>query len=108
MEHNETQNKLTLDDIEAQIVSEESVKLGEKTCIVLLKLRNGFEVIGHSGVIIPENYNHEIGVRIARQRAVDKVWELEGYRFQQSIYLQKIDAKINPTSGLYSTTGGNN
>lgn len=75
-------NALTETDIEAAIEHEESHKIGEKTTVVLLRLRNGFEVIGTSGCVDPKNYNHEIGVGYARKRALDKVWELEGYKLQ--------------------------
>lgn len=47
-------------------------------------LPNGFEVaIGKSGCASPENYNKEIGDKIAvdnaRSEARQKLWELEGY-----------------------------
>jgi hypothetical protein len=81
-------NKLTEEDILNTIISEESVKLGEKTTVVLLKLKNGFEVVGKSGCVDPANYNHEIGVGVARKRAIDQIWFLEGYLLQESLYKQ--------------------
>lgn len=43
---------------------------------------------GHSACVSPENFNVEIGIKIAQSKAEaaarDKLWELEGYRlFQQ-------------------------
>lgn len=35
-----------------------------------------------SACVIPEDYNHDIGKEYARKRALDKVWELEGYMCQ--------------------------
>lgn len=72
-------------DILDCITSEESYKVGVKTTVVVLTLKNGFEVVGVSGCVDPVNYNHEIGTSIARTRAIDKVWELEGYLLQSQI-----------------------
>lgn len=74
--------KCTPEQIEAAVVKEEVVKLGVKTTCVVLTLKNGFEVIGISACVDPSEYNEEIGKKFARQRAIDKVWELEGYLLQ--------------------------
>jgi len=74
--------KLTEEYINSLIVKEESHKIGEKTTIVLLILKNGFEIIGSSACVDPKAYSHEIGTLCARERAVHKIWELEGYAAQ--------------------------
>lgn len=74
--------KLTQDNIDSVIAAEDSLRAGKKTTVVILTLVNGFEVIGTAACVTPEDYNHEIGVGIARKRAIDKVWELEGYLLQ--------------------------
>lgn len=73
---------LTIDDIENMIEKEETVTLGVKTTAVVLTLKNGFEVVGTSACVNPAEYNAEIGTKFARERALSKVWELEGYRSQ--------------------------
>lgn len=90
-------NKVTLEYIESQIVSQEDWKIGLKTTIILLTLKNGFEVIGKSGCVDPANYNHEIGVKIARERAIDQLWFLEGYALQERIYNQDIPESTGVT-----------
>jgi hypothetical protein len=45
----------------------------------VLVLRNGFTVTGESACASPENFDAEIGRKIARQNAVAKVWPLMGY-----------------------------
>lgn len=45
----------------------------------VLVLENGFTVTGESACASPENFNAELGQKIARQHAVDKIWALEGY-----------------------------
>ena len=47
--------------------------------LCVLVLRNGFTVTGESACVSPSNFDAEIGRKIARQHAVDKVWMLEGY-----------------------------
>lgn len=71
--------------VEEYIQNVQDMKVGEKTTIVCLTLVNGFEVIGHSSCVDPENYDHEIGVEIALKMAVNKTWELLGFALQNEI-----------------------
>ena len=48
----------------------------------VLVLRNGFTVTGESACASPENFDAEIGRKIARQNAVAKVWPLMGYELR--------------------------
>lgn len=52
----------------------------------VLVLRNGFTVTGESACASPENFDAEIGRRIARQNAVQKIWPLMGYALKQQIH----------------------
>ncbi len=45
----------------------------------VLVLQNGFTVTGESACASPENFDAEIGRKIARQNAEQKIWALEGY-----------------------------
>ena len=47
--------------------------------ICVLVLKNGFTVTGESACVSPENFNAEIGRRVARENAIDKMWPLLGY-----------------------------
>ena len=51
----------------------------------VLVLRNGFAVTGESACASPENFNAEIGRRIARKNAVAKVWPLMGYELRTEL-----------------------
>lgn len=46
---------------------------------------NGFTVTGESACASPENFNAEIGRKIARQNAVDKLWPLLGFRLRDKL-----------------------
>lgn len=51
----------------------------------VLVLRNGFTVTGESACASPENFDPEIGRKIARQKAVEKVWPLLGFRLRDKL-----------------------
>lgn len=48
----------------------------------VLVLRNGFTVTGESACASPENFDAELGRKIARQAAFNKVWPLKGYELR--------------------------
>ena len=52
----------------------------------VLVLRNGFTVTGESACASPENFDAEIGRRIARENAVAKVWPLLGFSLRDAIH----------------------
>ena len=51
----------------------------------VLVLRNGFTVTGESACASPENFDAEIGRKIARQNAVNKIWPLMGYELRTKL-----------------------
>ena len=48
----------------------------------VLVLRNGFTVTGESACASPENFNAEVGRKVARANAVAKIWPLMGYELR--------------------------
>lgn len=58
----------------------------------VLELANGFTVTGESACASPENFDAEIGQKIARANAVQKVWPLMGYELKQR--LARMDAAL--------------
>lgn len=57
----------------------------------VLVLRNGFTVTGESACASPENFNAEIGRRIARENAVQKLWPLLGFRMRDKIAAEALE-----------------
>ena len=51
----------------------------------VLVLRNGFTVTGESACASPENFDAEVGRKIARQNAVQKIWPLMGYELRSKL-----------------------
>lgn len=54
----------------------------------VLVLRNGFTVTGESACASPENFDAEIGRKIARENAKSKVWPLMGYDLKERLSQQ--------------------
>ena len=50
-----------------------------------LTLKNGFTVTGESACASPENFNAEIGQKIARSNAREKLWPLLGFRLRDQL-----------------------
>ena len=73
--------------IDATIVDEAYyVFPGTTTTICRLTLKNGYSTIGESAAVSLENFDEEIGRKVARDNAKEKVWSLEGYRLKQKLY----------------------
>jgi hypothetical protein len=77
--------RVTPADIEATIVSE-SYSVVQSLTVCVLGLKNGTLITGESACVYPENFDAEIGRKIARERAVNKIWALEGYLLAQRRY----------------------
>ena len=56
-------------------------------CVLVLK--NGFTVTGESACASPENFDAEIGRKVAHDNAISKVWMLEGYLLKQQLHDNK-------------------
>ena len=95
--------RITPDDIEANIDSEVYFTAAEASCMAgysvsadtqrslglltfcVLVLRNGFTVTGESACASPENFDAELGRKIARQNAVAKILPLLGYELRSKL-----------------------
>jgi hypothetical protein len=79
--------RLTPADIDHAIVGEDYyVFPGTSLTVCALILRNDFIVVGHSAPASSDNFDPELGRKIARAHARDQIWALEGYRLRQSLY----------------------
>lgn len=52
-------------------------------CVLVLK--NGFTVTGESACASPENFDAEIGRKVARENAKQKLWPLLGYELKSKL-----------------------
>lgn len=94
-----TAPRITPDDVKANIASEhyftaaQALRLGgtephqlDLLTFCVLVLKNGFTVTGESACASPENFDAEIGRRIARDNAVAKIWPLMGYELRSHLH----------------------
>jgi len=65
----------------------------------VLVLRNGFTVTGESACASPQNFDAEIGRKIARQNAIDKVWPLMGYELRSRLHQRAVTCTCGPNEG---------
>ena len=54
----------------------------------VLVLRNGFTVTGESACASPENFNADIGRKVARANAVQKIWPLLGFALKERLHAE--------------------
>lgn len=102
-----TAPRVTMEDIEANIVSEHyftaangadsmyATSVGADGpaplplhlltfCVLVLK--NGFTVTGESACASPENFDEAIGRKLARGNAINKLWPLLGFRLRDRLF----------------------
>ena len=81
-----TAPRITPEDIENCITKEQyHVFEGSTFTSCLLTLKNGFTVHGESACASPENFDKELGRKIARDNAKNKIWMLEGYLLREKL-----------------------
>lgn len=88
--------RLSPADIDDAIVTEYSMRASDALLgpihdalkcltICVLILRNGYTVVGKSACASPENYDAELGHKIAREDARRQIWALEGYALRNRL-----------------------
>jgi len=86
-EHGLTAPRITPAGLDAKITAEQyHVFPGTTLTVCCLTLANGFTVTGQSAAASPENFNEEIGRKIARADAREKIWMLEGYLLRERLH----------------------
>ena len=66
---------------------------GTLLTVCCLTLQNGFNVVGESASVSVNNFDAEIGRKVSRAKARDKIWALEGYLLKQ--YLSTLPAHFS-------------
>lgn len=78
--------RLSPTQISEQIVSEQFYIFPNTVMTVCcLNLRNGYNVIGTSAPVSVENFDEEVGRNIARDKAREQIWALEGYLLKSKL-----------------------
>lgn len=81
-----TAKRITPEMLDAEIAAVDyHVFPGSCLTVCALTLRNGFTVTGESACASPENFNAEIGQKIAQANAREKIWPLLGFRLRDQL-----------------------
>ena len=108
-----TPNRVSLADIEASITQEHSFNAGTLLALCqpegapavhpslhvltlhLLVMDNGFSVVGASAPADAENFDQELGEKLAREDAIRKAWPLMGFALRDRLYRDSFDALVD-------------
>ena len=89
--------RLTPQAIEASIAGEYFVRASDAfngapildglkcLTICVLVLKNGYTIVGKSACASPENFDADLGRKIARDDARRQIWALEGYALRSKL-----------------------
>lgn len=80
-----TAPRVTLESMEAKIVATHYVIHEGILTLCILKMRNGFYVVGESAPASPENFSAELGKKFAYENAIRQLWKLEGYALRDRL-----------------------
>jgi len=79
--------RLTPDHIDSKIADEDyHVFPGSCTTVCCLTLVNGYTVLGYSACASPENFDENIGRKVAFGKARDQIWGVEGYLLRERLH----------------------
>jgi len=79
-------DRVTVEDLDDKIVGEQyHLFPGTTTTVCCLNLENGFTVVGESACAHPGLFDKELGEQLARARAKEKIWPLEGYLLREHL-----------------------
>jgi hypothetical protein len=82
-----TAPRITPADLDAKIVADMYyVFPGTTLTVCCLVLENGYAVTGQSAAASPENFDAQLGEKIAYAEARDKIWALEGYLLREKLH----------------------
>jgi hypothetical protein len=86
-----TAPRVTLAEVQANIVGETYTLLPNgRSTVCQLALISGHTVVGFSSCVSIENYNEELGNKIARENAVREIWPLMGYELSCRLQYQGV------------------
>ena len=61
------------------LIADVTAQRMNNTTVVQVMLRNGFSIIEESSCVDPNSYDHELGTKLAVEKAKSKIWNLLGF-----------------------------
>lgn len=84
-------NTVTQEMVEDFISSYETIKLGDKTTVVKVVLKNGFVIVESASCVDPANFDMALGKNICLGKINDQVWSHLGFLLQTGVHGLKED-----------------
>lgn len=82
--------RVTKEYMESRIAgAPQFIRIDETVTLCHIKLDNGFSVRGESACVKVENYNQEIGEKLAYDSAFSKLWAFFGFMLAENGTLKK-------------------
>ena len=75
-------DKITEVEVELMLDQLEDYIIKPKTTVVEVHYLTGFFDMAHSTCVSPENYDHELGVKVATEKIRDRIWGFLGFMLQ--------------------------
>lgn len=72
-------NKITAEQVDLAIESFHFQRMGQKTCVGICTLKNGFELVESASCVDPASYDDDAGASLVLHRIKDKIYTLLGY-----------------------------
>lgn len=71
-----------------KVIKSEQFHVFPGTCLTIccLTLANGFTVTGESACASQDNFDKQLGEKIAKENARNKIWALEGFLLKQKLF----------------------
>lgn len=77
-------NRVTVTDMQAKVKSSTYTRLPDSTTTVCqITLENGYTLVGTSACVDPTKFNQALGEQYAYEKAINQLWDLEGYLLKQ-------------------------
>lgn len=78
-------NKITKEFLESEITNVEYTRLNGTLTHCTITVKSGFQFTGESACVDPNNFDEEIGRKIAYENAFEKMWLPYGFALKQKI-----------------------
>lgn len=78
--------RVTLDSMESKIVSVNYVVHEDILTLCIVKMQNGFYVVGESAPASAANFDPELGKKFSYENAIRQLWKLEGYALREQLF----------------------
>jgi hypothetical protein len=88
-EENAVAPRVSLPSMEQRIQTVTYIVHESILTLCILKMRNGFYVVGEAAPASPENFNAELGRKFAYENAIRQLWKLEGYALREQLSKRK-------------------